>query len=107
MSTVRQVCLGLLLLLTAQLAIAQAPQRKLCPLFTAAEIQKLLGTAVEAGEPAAMGTGCQWFGKDEKSYVIIQVAGITNWLDPRQAPGYEAVQGVGKQAYSHPDQEGG
>ncbi len=27
---------------------------------------QLLGTAVEDGESAAMGTGCQWFGKEEE-----------------------------------------
>lgn len=103
----RQLCFALLLLLAAQMASAQTPKRNLCALFTAAEMKTLLGTAVEGGEPAAMGTGCQWFGKDEKSYVIIQMVGAEYWTDPKQAPGYEAMQGVGMKAYSHPDMQGG
>ena len=101
MPTARSLGLTLLLLLTAQLASAQTRRSNLCALFTTAEIEKLLGTSVEPGEPAAMGTGCQWFGKDEVSYVIIQVLPPDNWIDPRQAPGYEMIQGAGKRAYSH------
>ena len=97
----------LILLAAAQLAGAQIPQRKLCPLFTSAEVSKLLGTAVEGGEPAAMGTGCQWFGKDEVSYAIIQVQDSAYWLDPRQAPGYQTIVGLGARAYAHADAEGG
>jgi hypothetical protein len=37
------------------------------------EVKTLLGTEVEAGAPAAMGTGCQRFGKDELSYAIVQL----------------------------------
>lgn len=106
MPTARQVFWSVLLLLTAQLASAQSPPGKLCSLFTSAEIAKLLGTSVEGGEPAAMGTGCQWFGKDEESYVIVQVLDSTYWLDPRQAPGYEAIEGAGTRAYSHPEEGG-
>jgi hypothetical protein len=95
----------LLLVLTTQLQGAHA-QGNLCSLFTTAEVTKLLGTPVEGGDPLAPGSGCQWFGQDEESYVIIQVADTTNWIDPRQAPGYQALQGVGKKAYSHPEESG-
>lgn len=106
MPIARQGCLSLVFLLTAQLASAQTPQANRCSLFTTAEIATLLGTSVEGGEAAALGTGCQWFGKDEESYVIIQVLDTTYWLDPRQAPGYEAMEGAGKRAYSHPEEGG-
>jgi hypothetical protein len=101
-----RVLKSLLLALTIQVTSAQA-QSDHCSLYTAGEMSKLAGTPVESGEPAAMGTGCQWFGKDEKSYAIVQVLDTTYWLDPRQAPGYEAIGSIGKRAYSHPDQEGG
>ena len=103
----RHTCLALILLLATQTGSAQMPKRDLCSMFTATEMKTLLGTAVEGGQPAAMGTGCQWFGKDEKSYVIIQMVGAEFWTDPRQAPGYEAIQGAGNKAYSHPDMQGG
>jgi len=99
--------IGLVVLFVGQGAGVGAAPRSICSLFTAAEVAKLLGTAVEAGEPAAMGTGCQWFGKDEKSYVILQAVEADYWMDPQKAPGYEALKGVGKKAYSHPDSEGG
>jgi hypothetical protein len=54
-----------------------------------------------------MGTGCQWFGKDEQSYAVVQMVGSDYWVDPQQAPGYEPIPKLGKQAYSHPDMEGG
>ena len=103
----RLTSLILMLLIATQSAMAGATQKNICSLFTAAEIGKLLGTAVDAGEPAAMDTGCQWFGKDETSYVIIQVVDAEFWIDPKQATGYEALTSVGKKAYSHPDLEGG
>ena len=106
MSTPRPTLWCLLLVaLTTRLPDAHA-QSSLCSLFTAAEIGKLLGTPVESGDPLAPGTGCQWFGQDEESYVIIQVADTTNWIDPRQAPGYQVLEGVGKRAYSHREEGG-
>jgi hypothetical protein len=106
MSTTHRVLWSLLLGLGTYPVRAEA-QGNLCSLFSAGEITKLLGTAVEPGEPAAMGTGCQWFGKDEQSYSIIQVLDTTYWIDPRQAPGYEVIPALGTRAYSHPDVEGG
>jgi len=107
MLLLRQLSVGLPLLLTAQLMPAQAASLNLCTLFTTKEVKTLLGTEVEAGEPAAMGTGCQWFGKDEQSYAIVQMVGSDYWVDPQQAPGYEPIPKLGKQAYSHPDMEVG
>jgi hypothetical protein len=39
--------------------------------------------------------------------VIVQVVDTTYWHDPRQAPGYEPLASVGRQAFSHRDAEGG
>jgi hypothetical protein len=107
MLSIRQLSVGLCLLLTTPLVPAQAATPNLCTLFTTQEVKTLLGTEVEAGEPAAMGTGCQWFGKDEQSYAVVQMVGSDYWVDPQQAPGYEPIPKLGKQAYSHPDMEGG
>lgn len=105
----RQLCASLCLmgLFTVQSADAATLPRNLCSLFTAEEIASLLGVAVENGEPAAMGTGCQWFGQDDTSYAIVQKVGPDTWINPQQAPGYQSIPGVGIKAYSHPDLEGG
>lgn len=102
-----RLAIGLCIVAGATMSPAYAAPANLCTLFTAAEMKSLLGTDVDAGEPAAMGTGCQWFGKDEQSYAIIQRVGPDFWIDPRQAPGYEVIPNLGKRAYSHPDSEGG
>ncbi len=102
-----QLFFALCILSVSLLTNAQAPNRDMCSLFTSKEMNALLGTAVENGDPLAMGGGCQWFGKDEQSYVIIQTVDPDYWIDPTQAPGYEVIPGVGKKAYSHPDTEGG
>jgi hypothetical protein len=107
MLSIRQLSVGLCLLLTTPLVPAQAATPNLCTLFTTQEVKTLLGTEVAAGEPAAMGTGCQWFGKDEQSYAVVQMVSADYWVDPQQAPGYESIPKLGKQAYSHPDMEGG
>ena len=107
MRTVWRVGLGLALLLAPRLTGAQAPQRDQCSFFTTAEVAKLLGTGVEPGESTGPVPGCQWFGEDEASYVIVQVVDTTHWLDPRQAPAYQSLAGVGREAYSHRDAEGG
>ncbi len=107
MPTSRRVLLTILAMTMSQPATKAAAQSSLCSLYTAAEVGKLLGTAVENGDPLAPGTGCQWFGKDEVSYVVVQITDTSFWLDPRQAPGYRTIPGLGKRAYSHPDAEGG
>ena len=105
--SLRQFPVALSLILIAQIASAQIKPLNICTLFTAKEVTALLATDVEAGESAAMGTGCQWFGKDEQSYAIAQIVGPDFWSDPQQAPGYEPISNLGKKAYSHPDLEGG
>lgn len=106
-STVCRFSIGLSLVSALAWTPAHAALQNLCTLFTTSEVQALLGTAVESGELAAMGTGCQWFGKDEESYAIIQAVGPDFWVDPQQALGYEPIPKLGQRAYSHPDSEGG
>jgi hypothetical protein len=107
MLTIRPIALALALLLAPGLVGTQSPQPDQCALFTTADVAKLLGTGVEAGEATSPVPGCQWFGQHEESYVIVQVVGTTYWLDPRQAPDYQPIPGVGQRAYSHWDAEGG
>jgi hypothetical protein len=102
----RNIVASLALLLAMGEVTAQAQRKNPCALFSTAEIQKLLGVPVEVGEPAAVGTACQWFGKDEKSYAIVSLVEPSYFFDPRGAPGYEAIDGVGKRAYTHPEDRG-
>lgn len=104
----RGIVVGLCLaaLLAPAGAAAQKSRKNPCTLFTIPEIQKLLGTATDAGEAGAMGTSCQWFGKDEKSYAIISIVEPSYFFDPQGAPGYEVLDGVGKRAYTHPENRG-
>jgi len=106
-STICRVSIGLCLVFALAWTPVHAAPQNLCALLTTSEVQTLLGTAVESGEPAAMGTGCQWFGKDEESYAIIQAVGPDFWVDPQRAPGYEPIPKLGQRAYSHSDLEGG
>ena len=109
MSRIAQGCVGLLLtlVLVPQVGRAQTlPQRDLCKLFSSDEITNQLGTAVDDGEIAAMGAGCQWFGKDDESYAILQVTDSSYWYDPRGAPGYEPIEGAGPSALSLPEESG-
>lgn len=81
----------------------------LCSLFTKKEIEELLGAPVSAGKVAGpMGTACQWDGpEDDEIFAQIQVLKDTHfWINPKQAPGYEAISGIGKEAYVIPDQGG-
>ncbi len=109
MSRIAQGCVGLLLtlVLVPQVGRTQTlPQRDLCKLFSSDEITNQLGTAVDDGEIAAMGAGCQWFGRDDESYAIIQLADSSYWYDPRGASGYETIDGVATSALSHPEEDG-
>lgn len=100
--------LGLSLLLAAatHVASAQAQRTDPCALFKTAEIQKLLGASVSSGEQAAAGTACQWYTKDDKSYVTISVIDSSYFFDPRQVPGYQTIPGLGVHAYSRPEDRG-
>ncbi len=77
----------------------------LCALFDPEEIQELLGARVGDGQTAGpLGTACQWDGNEDGVYVQIQVlAGTEYWEKPSLAPGYQAIEGLGHEAYVVPD----
>jgi hypothetical protein len=90
-----------LLLTTARAASAQAHRADICSMFSAEQVGKLLGTPVASGEPLTAQTGCQWWGKDDKSSVVASVVDTAYLIDPRGAPGYQVIPGLGKRAYSY------
>jgi hypothetical protein len=107
MTGTARLALSLLLLLAVRTSQAQGPRGDRCALFKTAEIQKLLGRPVEDGESGSGGTLCQWFGKDQKSWVIVSVLDSSFFVDPRNASGYQVVPGVGRRAYTHMEDQGG
>ena len=87
-----------------------APSSKLCSLFTVTEIEELLGARVAAGNVAGpAGTACQWSasGDADDGYAQIQVIeGSEYWSKPELADGYEAVSGIGQEAFAAPERSG-
>jgi len=106
MTAISRIALGILFLIAGPSVLAQGPRGDRCALFKTAEIQKLLGRPVEGGEAGAGGTLCQWFGKDQKSWVIVSVLDSSFFVDPRRAPDYQVVPGVGRRAYTHSEDQG-
>ena len=97
-----RVCLGFALLIgTAPAALAQKPRTDICSMFSAEAIGRLLGTPVATGEPLTAQTGCQWWGKDDRSSVVASVVDTIYLTDPRGAPGYRVIPGLGRRAYSY------
>jgi hypothetical protein len=85
---------------------ASASPSPICGLFTRQEISSLLALPVGDGEVAGpLGTACQWDATgDDASYVQVQIVpGHDYWSNPTRAPGYEAVGGIGSEAYVHPE----
>ena len=109
MTGTARIGVSLLLLFAARTSLAQggSPRGDRCALFKTAEVQKLLGRPVEDGEAGSGGTLCQWFGKDQKSWVIVSVLDSSFFVDPRNASGYQVVPGVGRRAYTHMEDQGG
>lgn len=73
------------------------PPSAMCRLFTAAEIEDLLGTPVDNGSGAGPdGTACQWAGTDDvDAYAQVQVIDDTEyWENPSLGKGYEEVPGI-------------
>ena len=68
----------------------------------------MLGAPVSGGKVAGpLGTACQWDGTADADaiYAQIQVLKDTEyWSNLKQAPGYEALSGIGKEAYVIPNQ---
>ena len=60
------------------------------------EVGRLLGTPVASGEPLTAQTGCQWWGKDDRSSVVASVVDTIYLTDPHGAPGYQRIRGAGK-----------
>jgi len=106
MTVTARMALSLLLLFAVRTGLAQGTRGNRCALFKTAEIQKLLGRPVEDGEPGSGGTLCQWFGKDQKSWVIVSVLDSSFFVDQRRASGYQAAPGVGRRAYTYMEDQG-
>jgi len=87
-------------------ACPRSPTEPLCPVYNQCS-PDLARNRSRVGGNSGDGNGCQWFGKDEESYAIIQAVGPDFWVDPQRAPGYEPIPKLGQRAYSHPDLEGG
>lgn len=109
----RTVLLVMLTLMTKSAAFeveAVGATKNLCSLFTAKEIQELLGAPVGAGKVAGpLGTACQWDGSSDADaiYAQIQVIEDTNyWSKPSLAEGYKALSGIGKEAFVVPEMGG-
>ena len=78
-----------------------------CKKFTVAEIGAYAGTPVNAGENAAMGTGCQWGARNDNGFVMVQVVEAKDHNPTTGAPGYKELPGVGRDGFIVPDKEGG
>ncbi|HEY3025661.1 MAG TPA: hypothetical protein VGJ55_05890 [Pyrinomonadaceae bacterium] len=82
---------------------ATSPSR-LCSLFTSVEIKELLGAPVGEGHVAGpLDSACQWDGSssgDDPVYAQIQLINDTHyWEKHTGAKGYEALRGIGKEAF--------
>lgn len=74
-----------------------------CSIFTVDEVKAILGADVNAGEDAAVGTGCQW--SDGEGGVMMQIQVIddpTFFVAETGAQGYEELSGIGVAAFSVP-----
>lgn len=75
--------------LTAYGGAASAQTNPQCHLFTPAELAKFVGEPLASGHVAAMGTGCQWEGRSEEGYAIIQVVPARYHEPHKAAPGFK------------------
>ena len=97
-----RACLGFVLLIgTAPAGLAQKPRTDICSMVSVEEVGRLLGTPVASGEPLTAQTGCQWWGKDDRSSVVASVVDTIYLTDPHGAPGYQRIRGLGRRAYSY------
>lgn len=78
-----------------------------CKKFTQTEIAAFAGTPVNAGENAAMGTGCQWGARNDHGFVMLQVVEAKDHNPTSAAPGYKKLPDVGRNGFIVPDKEGG
>ena len=84
-------------------------QKDPCSLLTTAEIKEHFGTAVEKGEMAGLGTGCQWAVKNnDTAFAMIQIlTDTTAYGTPIQAPSYQKLTGIKGVGFSVQDPQGG
>ena len=85
-------------------------QKEPCSLLTTAEIKEHFGTAVEKGEMAGLGTGCQWAVKNnDTAFAQIQIIprDTSGYGTPIQAPSYQKLDGIDGRGFSVKDPQGG
>jgi hypothetical protein len=83
-----------------KIAADQNPQ---CKLFTPAELAKYSGEPLSAGHGAAMGTGCQWMGRSQAGFVMIQVVPARYHEPHKGAEGFRKLPDVGTQGFVETD----
>lgn len=88
-------------------AAGDASTNAACKNFTVAEIAGYAGTPVNAGENAAMGTGCQWAARNDHGFVMVQIVRAKDHNPTSNAPGYKELPDVGTKGFIVPDNEGG
>jgi hypothetical protein len=84
-------------------AVGAATENPNCRLFTLAEVERYLGEPAEPGRNAGQGNACQWVSQDEEGDVMVSVLPRDAYVAPRGAQGFEAVQGIGSEAYVVPE----
>lgn len=70
-----------------------------CKLFTAAELAKYVGEALSPGHDAAMGTACQWDGRSDGDFVMIQVVPARYHEPHKGAKGFKKLPDVGREGF--------
>jgi hypothetical protein len=70
-----------------------------CHLFTPAELAKYSGEPLSAGHDAAMSTGCQWMGRSQTGWVMIQVVPARYHEPHKGAEGFRKLPDVGTQGF--------
>jgi hypothetical protein len=78
MSIICRVSIGLCLVSAWAWTPVHAAPQNLCALFTTSVVQTLLGTAVESGETAAMGTGVSGSGKTKNPMRSFKPSALTS-----------------------------
>lgn len=84
-------------------------QKDPCSLLTQAEVKQQFGTAVDKGEMAGMGTGCQWAATNiDTAFAQIQIIpDTTGYGTPIQAPSFQKLTGIKGVGFSVKDPQGG
>jgi hypothetical protein len=93
----------------AAVGAAAGGQGEMCSLLSPTEVKQFFGTAVEKGESAAMGTGCQWAAaSNDTAFAQMQILSDTSgYGTPIQAPSYQKLTGIDGVGFSVKDPQGG